>query len=105
MPDPAATLARAADLIDELGWHQGDYRGARGEVCGLAAVQLAAEVLPGSSVPPTPDTAYCAAAKLLSARLGRTVPDAVEAIAKIVAWNDEPGRTREQVTAALRGGT
>ena len=97
MPDPAATLARAADLIDEHGWHQGDHVGPRGEVCCLTAVKIAV----GDQHGPV----YGAATVLLSGRLGRTAPDSVEAIAKIVAWNDEPGRTQAEVTAALRGDT
>lgn len=95
---PQDVLSAAADLIDKRGWHQDDYLGPDGGVCCLGAIQIAsfrAQRLFGSD--------HFAAAKLLSARLGLPAPDAAAAGKQIVEWNDEPGRTQAEVTAALRG--
>ena len=95
---PRDVLAAAADLIDERGWHQGDYLGPAGEVCCLGAIRIASSPAQHLFV-----SDHLTAAKLLSTRLGLPAPDAVAAGKQIVAWNDAPDRTQAEVTAALRG--
>lgn len=95
--EPQDALDKAADIIDELGWTQRSYHGPDGGVCCLGAIQLAVGAGPTSD--PIHD-----AARLLCRRVG--APDPTDRPRrKVVEWNDAPGRTREQVTAALRGDT
>jgi len=89
----AEILARTADVIDEVGWYQGDLYDPRGTgMCTLAAIYAAAGVDMAKATPSEAD-AICAAIESLQGRLG---------VESVVNWNDAPERTAEQVTSALR---
>lgn len=79
-------LHRAADLLSEFGWCQGREGSLdEGEICAMGAVNEAARSL---GVPFRRDDA-------LDLALDRIAPYVPE-------WNDAPGRTKEEVVAALR---
>ena len=82
---PQEHLNAAADYIEEHGWCQTVLRDGE-RVCVIGAIRA---VHKGRSLEPR-DPVY----GLLRERIG---PD------NIVAWNDDPGRTVEDVLAALRG--
>lgn len=97
-------LRNAADVIERDGWHQGAYfqpedgNGSGGcRVCASGAINTAVH---GFAWPPIFDTsereradaAWYAASTFADGPWG-----------SIVLWNDEPGRTAEEVIAALRG--
>lgn len=81
-------LILAADYMDQHGLCQGAYM-AMGMVCAFGAMQMVA---------PSSWTAcnFDAPAKLLRDHLGLADNKA------IVAWNDAPGRTKDEVVVALR---
>jgi len=85
---PADYLNDAADLIEKYGWHQFDFGDETVGYCVLGAIRKA--------VP------------LDRVRYARRVLDAYAEIDARVkqdaaVWNDTPGRTKEEVLAALRG--
>lgn len=77
-------LLEAADLIEQRGWCQNSAQGPGGSICAAQALALAAAY----------DFAFAAQVgrKLLHTVGFRTVPK----------WNDAPGRTQDEVVAALR---
>lgn len=106
MATTADVLREAARLIEEGGWTQG----------ALARTLRGLSVEPGSGQA----VAWCAAGALLRASVAmasgpyrdeyarRLYRDAMEQLDAVVgqrggavAWNDAPGRTREEVVAAL----
>jgi len=109
--DPAGLLEAAAAVIDRNGWYHGggfsdqstDCPPAAAPVCAAAAIRLAA-----GAERPEHGSAAAAPAEVLFARYllarGVTMPPgrATEPADVIAAWNDAPGRTGEQVAAALR---
>lgn len=95
----AATLRRAADLIDEHGWTQGtSYRCPDGNdvnqwgpgcsMCAVGAISIAGHGVGDGAA------AEAAVMKDINARRDRRM--------SVTYWNDMPGRTAEQVTAQLR---
>lgn len=113
IPTPAALLARAADIIDERGWNQGFYYNDTGCVCVLGAIHAAVAEAAGQDVtedrlkfPHLPLSeesrplvqSYNHAVKALS----DTVPFGDAFRSAIPDWNDENGRTKEEVQALLR---
>lgn len=77
-------LRRAAQVLDERGWTRGRYE-RRGRVCMVQAINVAC-----------PGTEF------------RTRLDCYEAVGKVIGemrslsgWNDEPGRKKSEVKAAL----
>lgn len=91
----ARHLDRALQVIEETGWTQGLMRGEDGGVCLLKALQLAAEDGHGGSYESS--TTYVAGTYLdvmVHAVTGRP--------GWYLGWNDEPGRTRGEVTALVR---
>jgi hypothetical protein len=94
-------LTKAAEVIETRGWHQGDFVPPNTDpetapVCVMAAINVAAGMRPNgyrSGAMPADDVdALYAARRALGARVADD----------IVAWNDQEGRTRDEVTTALR---
>ncbi len=80
--DPVArTLLDAADYIDDHGWCQGQSWDLVGQVCAGWAIYRSNRQF------------QLQAAARLRGHLN---------ISDIATWNDRPGRTRDEVTAALR---
>ena len=81
-------LLDAADLLERDGWCQHRTRDDCGRYCALGAVQLVGH--------------YSPFFKLVfdDFRIAERVLYSV--VGPIPAWNDQPGRTREEVCAALR---
>jgi hypothetical protein len=77
-------LLKTADLLDVKGWIQGKWADGRGAHCMLGAI--------GSTV---------GTGSLLYWRLKREVRKQIGTF-EIPNWNDEKGRTQEEVTSALR---
>lgn len=90
----ANTLDKAADLIDQHGWFQvgGDPSH---RFCALVAIRAAAPQLTPHQI------ALREAACVALARYVELDIDRIQS--GIIRWNDAPGRTQEEVTAALRG--
>jgi hypothetical protein len=82
-------LARAADIIRDRGWHQGDWTSRQGAVCVLQAVRLAA----GGDA----DAAADAAAVLIDRMRSRFGDHA----SSVTGWNDRSERTKADVLALL----
>lgn len=93
----ADILDRAADLIEERGWNQGWYVNECGGLCAVGAMYTAAGVeLPvGAEFPDIPDEVSNAVLRAF-----RVFGDHVKRLAS--AWNDAPGRTKEEVVSTLR---
>ncbi len=87
-PLEAVVLRKAADLIDERGWLQGQNFDADGRCCAFWALGKAAGKQRGLR------PIYDQFAGYLHARNPRW--------REVSSWNDAPGRTKEQVVAALR---
>lgn len=85
-------LDRAADLLEEFGWHQGSFaRDSNGR----------------SIFPWQPEAqSFCAVGALLRARrdLDGQFPLNDGEMADLMCWNDQDNRSREAVVLALRAG-
>jgi hypothetical protein len=100
--DVAAVLDGAAAHIDTVGWHQGRmYDSGQADagtpveqcrVCAIGAVYAAIHGVPRAGVEGPALTLAIAAENALEGHLDGSV----------VAWNDEQGRTKDDVTTALR---
>lgn len=77
--------AKAAQYIRDHGWFQGNYYGPDGCVCVLGAIRAA-----------TGQDDSCALVKLAAIRAGVSRYD-------LDTWNDEKGRTKEEVLNLLDG--
>src|SRR2546423_6957485 len=106
-PEQTAADCRAvADVIERNGWHQGSYFYAepgkpagQSRLCALGAINVVTHGVPWSPLWETAARERGAAVVMAitgyikaSGRAGETLVD----------WNDEPGRTAEEVTAAFR---
>jgi hypothetical protein len=80
----AKILNDAADLIDLHGWTQRQFRSTDGCYCASGALEAATPLMYGH---------YVAACTFMIAEIKET---------SIAAWNDTAGRTKDQVTTALR---
>jgi hypothetical protein len=82
-PTTADVLERAADIIEEVGWIQGEYGDASKGLCILGAIGMAWRSFGGSF---------------------RAVPDshALLGLPNAAVWNDARGRTKQQVVRRLR---
>jgi len=99
---PKALLQRAADIITERGWHQGNYTDPKGcGVCALGAIHIAYAEAKSRPHPFlyvsglskwAEDPPLKAAYDGLRDQIGDWISD----------WNDEEGRTAEEVMAAFR---
>lgn len=106
----ADVLRHAALIIEEHGWNQGNYMDAQGHVCAMGAIGKALgapwydsgqgfessyyRIEPYTSH----ETLHSAAVLALMAKInpGDRAPRGVP------EWNDDVGRTRDEVIAALR---
>ena len=84
----AGVLNGAADLIERDGWIQGEPRGADGRLCMVRAL---GDVIGGAT--PWRSDLYDAATAALQETTG---------VFLVSAWNDQSGRTKAEVVAALR---
>jgi len=99
--ETAVVLYRAADLLEEYGWCQHTARDVLdGRICAVTAVLVAANER-GTS----PKDAVVAVLHHLSVpRLpGRYRLHGAREAGALTVWNDAPGRSRREVTDALRG--
>jgi hypothetical protein len=89
---PSEILLKAADLLAERGWTQGQLVSAGGRVCALGAIRIACtgtiDVLPGLSL----GDAGNSASRRLETYVG----------CWIASWNDAPERTAEDVILAMK---
>ncbi|OZF40777.1 hypothetical protein CH296_00535 [Rhodococcus sp. 14-2496-1d] len=83
-------LARAADLIEEHGWMQGEYVNDKGCLCAVGAIRIAAD---GKVEGHFPSNAATQAIDLMAGHL-----DA----GSVIEWNDDVDRTQTEVVGALR---
>ena len=92
MSDPVAILNQAATLIETRGWHQGDSCRKCNPAHTLCLEDALAKVEKTEGVIPVLAVAHAIHA-FLDLRIQRkTLSD----------WNDEPGRTKEDVVKMLR---
>lgn len=113
IPTPAQLLTRAADILDERGWFQGSYFNDSGCVCVLGAIHAAVAEAAGQDItedllrfprlPLTQDVqslaqSYNHAIKVLNEQ----VPFGDILACAIPDWNDEHGRTKDDVQELLR---
>lgn len=78
---------RAIEVLEERGWHQGGYEGAKGKVCLIGAINV---VLTGDA---TNDDDLADVPLALMRATGALRPS---------TWNDDPSRTYEDVVLALK---
>jgi len=105
---PKALLKRAADIITERGWTQGKYVSKDGCVCALGSVRLAAaeaahivadieedpqDYFMRTRLPDDIRKAWNAA---------ETTLEGLSPYCNVVLWNDEAGRSAEEVQSLLR---
>lgn len=91
--ETAAVLHRAADLLEERGWCQHTTRDdTDGRICAVTAVSDAALEFSAD-----PREAVAAVVRHVCAPGDSRVRGA------LARWNDAPGRSRREVTDALRG--
>jgi hypothetical protein len=98
---PVDVIEKATDLIETVGWTQGNYTKLDDETgviigyCALGACTTAASIL-AVSVELAPG--------LHTRLLNATFAALQQAVAResIMAWNDRPGQTREEVVEKLR---
>lgn len=107
IPTPQALLTRAADIITERGWAQGDYISDTGCVCALGAIYLAAgeaagievdlhELAISADLPVEVAMAARAAEDLAAERVVDQAPDG------IAYYNDQHAASAAEVVAVLR---
>ncbi len=92
---PRETRLRAAELIEERGWCQGDWCDGDGHLCVNAALIVAAD--PTFELPIRRPLNWPRAAAEAHGELAETIGDY-----DTTTWNDEPDRTEAEVIAALR---
>jgi hypothetical protein len=80
---PSQVLRKAAEVIEEFGWIQGEYGGADEGYCVDGAIQ-------------------CAAHGAYDRFLARSLLCGYLRASWLPLWNDAPERTKDQVIAALR---
>lgn len=95
---PQALLERAADLLDERGWHQGDYIGPDGCLCALGAIYTAV----CGQVPDLDDPLRGYGNTMVTTAESRAAAELPPGWPSLSLWNDEPGRTKTEVQALLR---
>lgn len=82
----AELCAKARDVLAERGWTQGTLQADDGAVCAVGALKVACE---GNTVALRYKAAYYAVADTIGC-------------SSVSGWNDEPGRTYEDVVAAFK---
>jgi hypothetical protein len=94
MDNTSRILLRAAELIAERGWAQGGYEMEDGTLCALGAINYAAVGVPYYR--------RNAAGVAATQQLRRAVAQCPRWFyASIDQWNDDPGRTAEEVIDTL----
>lgn len=83
-------LTKAADLIDEFGWMQGEYYNEKGCLCAVGAIRVAAD---GYVEGAFPSEAATRAIDLVAVHLDTS---------SVIEWNDDFDRTQAEVVAKLR---
>jgi len=91
-PEQDKVLLDAADIIERRGWHRGSYESGYGAVCALGAINIAANGAALKFGPSSND----AVVRMTHYLVQTGYEDGVH------SWNDQPGRTKEEVVAALR---
>ena len=94
-----AIFAKAADIIEERGWHQGTYQGADGEVCFLGAINVAAT---GNAYAWPTEVDTDAFHKWVGQQWARKTKKKWNGKGNIGGWNDAKRRTKAQVINFLR---
>ena len=95
---PSEVLARAVEVIETKGWHQGDFDNDEGCVCVWGAINIA---MGGCA-----SDAGCVGDGDESALhfLGTVLQgNENKYLSSVVDFNDAPGRTQEEVVAMLLG--
>ena len=107
MRSPAEVLDAAADRIERDGWHQGDFFADQPSLPSFDESDIA-RVLKAKPQPCCVMGALIAEAdgdmELAEDRAGRLLELhlGLSYISQVPQWNDEAGRTKEEVVAALR---
>lgn len=94
--EPAEILAKAADVIETRGWHQGAFVDIDGAVCALGAIAVAAKL---------PVTWFSCASSASSGEACDVLEDWLfdhYGTFSVTRWNDAEDRTADQVVTALR---
>ncbi len=86
-------LWKAADIIVEKGWCQGTASNKEGNVCAIGALTWATYELFGPGGLAEDCKYYLPAVNRLCMKINDS---------SIPCWNDAPGRTKQEVVAALR---
>jgi hypothetical protein len=93
----AEVLDEAVAYLDNYGWLQGDYAQAEKEcpVCAVGAINVAAF---GTPYPSSSNGSWD-----VTSEIAETVVEQMQILGfDLAAWNDQEGRTKEEVTEALR---
>lgn len=90
--DTRQVLMRAADYIEQHGWQQHSFGTRNGPVCMIGACNTVVTGYPWQPWSEDGNRAAISATIVLADYMRGNVPD----------WNDEPGRTQDQVTRKLR---
>lgn len=93
---------RAARLIEERGWHQGNWKGSDGSLCLEAALWIAAGVRDPEKLHDQWPPIVREIDAEIKQELGLAGPN-FPPERSLAPWNDAPKRTKEEVLAALRG--
>lgn len=105
---PQALLERAAVLLDERGWFQGEYIGPDGCLCALGAIRAAAAEIADVPLRSVYDFTDSLFRQELPPELRDSWLQAEDALLDVLPyrdvplWNDEDGRTKGEVQALLR---
>lgn len=95
LDEASKLLLRAAALIEKHGWCQNYLISPEGKLCFAGAMKVAAYGIPFPSRPgaiqPTMEMAWDRFEKAVGVKWGRASK-----------WNDEPGRTKDEVVAKIR---
>lgn len=94
---PSELARKAIDVLDERGWTQGSYNNEDG-CCAVGALGLAANALPDD----IRHSHYMTVRNELYREVSTSVPDGADVGADVIDWNDEPGRTADEVKALFR---
>lgn len=86
----------AASYIEEHGWTQGEEKNAAGQVCLVGGFRW------GTRLSNTWATSEWAMG-MLQSLLGLASPNYDFGLCPLVAWNDNPARTQDEVVNVLRG--
>lgn len=96
-------LSGAADYIDKHGWVQGQMQDTKGRCCAVGAIAVAASEVSEENVwAIRSDAENRLARTLVDEETLSIAGDVLGRFDLIVRWNDESGRTKDEVVQALR---